>query len=139
MRGRLDGPSASAQVVRQSGVAAYEVELRESSGNKAAQYVVWVNASTGSVFAFVDLRLQINLAAPIVGRERAAALAIAALGVPGETVTSAELAIDFATGAQLSAWQVGLGVPTATQADVFEHLALVRVDAVTGATTIAKS
>jgi hypothetical protein len=64
---------------------------------------------------------------------------IAALGVPGDQATSAELSIDFSTGSQASAWQIGLGVPSATQADVFEHGALVRIDAITGEATIIKS
>jgi len=98
-----------------------------------------VNASTGDVFAFADLRAQMNVTLPLIGRERATELAIAAFGVPGETVTSADLSIDFSTGVQASAWDVGLGVPTATQADVFEHGALIRVDAVTGEATVVKS
>jgi hypothetical protein len=71
--------------------------------------------------------MQLNLTAPIVGRDRATELAIAALGVPGETVTSAELAIDFATGSQASAWQVSVGGET------------VRVDAASGLASIAGS
>ena len=119
--------SESVQLIRQAGVAAYKVEWKESGGTQTANFDVWVNASTGSVFAFVDLRIQLNLAAPLVGRERATALAITALGVPGETVTSAELAIDFTTGSQSSVWQVGFVSRT------------VRVDAVTGETTVVKS
>ena len=130
--------SESVQLIRQAGVATYEVEWKES-GTQAGKFDVWVNASTGSVFAFVDLRMQLNLTAPVLGQERATGLAIAALGIPGETVTSAELAITFAAGSQQSLWEVGLGVPTATQADVFEHGALVSVDAVTGETTTIKS
>jgi len=130
--------SESVQLIRQAGVAAYKVDWKES-GTQAGKFDVWVNASTGSVFAFVDLRMQLNLTAPVLGQERATGLAIAALGIPGETVTSAELAITFAAGSQQSLWEVGLGVPTATQADVFEHGALVSVDAVTGETTTIKS
>ncbi|MGD0019653.1 MAG: hypothetical protein ABSD62_10405 [Candidatus Limnocylindrales bacterium] len=129
----------SARLTRQAGVAAYDVEWKESGGGGATRFAVSVNASTGSVFAYVDLRMQLSVTAPIVGQARATELAIAALSVPGEQVTSAELAIDFATGAQASAWEVGLGVPSPTQADVFEHGALVRVDAVTGEATIVKS
>ncbi|MGD0248429.1 MAG: hypothetical protein ABSB75_05175, partial [Candidatus Limnocylindrales bacterium] len=96
-------------------------------------------ASSGVAFVFLDLRMQLSLALPIVGRDRASELAIAAFGVPGETVTSADLTIDFYTGSQRSVWAVGLGVPTPTQADVFEHGALVSVDAVTGLATVVKS
>ncbi len=60
-------------------------------------------------------------------------------GVPGETVTSAELTIEFVAESQQLAWEVGLGVPSATQADVFEFGALIRIDAVTGEATIVKS
>jgi len=124
--GNLEGLSESAQVVRRAGVAAYEVQWNPAEKD-ATTFVVWVNPSSGSVFAFIDLRMQLNLTAPIVGRERATALAITALGVPGETVTSAELAIDFTTGSQSSVWQVGFVSRT------------VRVDAVTGETTVVKS
>jgi hypothetical protein len=134
-----EGLSESAQLIRQAGVAAYDVEWKESGDSGVAKFDVWVNPSTGFVFAFVDLRMKLSVSAPIIGQLKATELAIAALGIPGETVTSAELAIDFATGSQASAWQIGLGGPTATQADVFEHGALVRVDAVTGETTIVKS
>ena len=130
----------SVQLIRQAGVAAYQVAWKDSGGTLADKFAVWVNASTGSVFAFVDLRIQLNLAAPIVSRATAIGLAIAALGVPGEMATSSDLTITFPlTGFQISSWDVGLGIPTATQPDVFEHGALVRVDAVSGETTIVKS
>jgi len=135
-----EGFTESAQLIRQAGVAAYKVDWKESGGNEVGKFGVWVNASTGSVFAFVDLRIQLNMTPPIVGRDRATKLAIAALGIPGETVTSAELTITFPlTGSQQSLWEVGLGVPTATQADVFEHGALVSVDALTGEAMIVRS
>jgi uncharacterized membrane protein YkoI len=130
-----EGFTESAQVVHQAGIAAYEVDW-----NDPTKFQILVNASSGSVFAFVDLRMQLNLIAPIVGQARATDLAVAALGVPGETVTSVDLTIDFtASGSQVSAWAIGLGVPTATQADLYEHGALVSVDAVTGQATIVKS
>jgi hypothetical protein len=48
--------------------------------------------------------------------------------------------IDFtASDSQVSTWSIGLGVPSATQADVYEHGALISVDAVTGQATIVKS
>ena len=134
-----DGLTESVQAVRGAGVAAYQVEWKQAGGMQDAQFEVLVNASTGSVFAFVDQRMQLNVSAPMVGQGRATELAIAALGVPGDQATSAELSIDFSTGSQASAWQIGLGVPSATQADVFEHGALVRIDAITGEATIIKS
>jgi hypothetical protein len=122
-----EGFTESAQLVRQAGVAAYDVEWKESGESGVVKFDVWVNASTGFVFSFVDLRMKLSVSAPIVGQLKATELAIAALGVPGETVTSAELVIDFTTGSQSSVWQVGLVSRT------------VRVDAVTGETTIVKS
>ena len=123
--------------INQAGVAAYLVTWSDAAG--VVKLEIAVNASTGDVFAYVDLGPQMNATPPLIGRARATELAIAAFGVPGETVTSAELAIDFETGSQVSSWQVGLGVPTATQADVFEHGALLSIDAVTGEATIVKS
>lgn len=136
---RMDvtGLIASVRFVNQAGVAAYLVTWRDAGG--AAKLEAAVNASTSDVFAYVDLRSSITITPPIVGRARAIELAIAAIGVPGETVTSAELAIDLAADPQVSSWEIGLGVPTATQADVFEHGAYIRVDAVTGVATIVKS
>jgi hypothetical protein len=127
------GLVASSRAITVAEVAAYMITLSDAGGT--AKLEIAVNASTGDVFAYADLRAQINVTLPLVGRTRATELAIAALGVPGETVTSAEQAIDLAT----SSWDIGLGVPTATQADVFEHGAFIRVDAVTGLATIVKS
>jgi hypothetical protein len=133
----VTGLVGSSRAINQAGVSAYLVTWSDTSG--VAELEIGVNASTGDVFAYADFRPQINVAPPMIGRARATELAIAAMGIPGETATSAELTIDFTTGSQVSAWDVGLGVPTATQADVFEHGALIRVDAVTGEATIVKS
>lgn len=130
-----EGSTVSVRVMHQAGVAAYEV-----AWNDPTKLQAFVDASTGAVFAFVDLRMQLNLTAPFVGRVRATETAIATIGVPGEIVTSADLTIDFGSGdTQGWAWSIGLGVPSATQADVYEHGALVSVDAVTGKATIVKS
>jgi hypothetical protein len=134
-----EGPADSVQVTRHGGVAAYQLDWKDAR-TAAPRFRLFVNASTGAVFAYLDLRTQLAVTAPIVGRARATSLAIAAFGVPGEIVTSADLAIEFAAdGAQGSEWTIGLGVPTATQADVYEHGALLQVDAVTGEATVIKS
>jgi len=129
----------SAQVVNGGGVAAYQVSWLDSGAVATPRLRILVNPSTGAVFAFADLRSQPNLTPPIIGRTRATELAIGALGIAGETVTSAELAMTFTESGQESTWQVGLGIPSATQADVYERGALVSVDAVTGLATIVKS
>jgi hypothetical protein len=130
-----EGFTVSVRVMHQAAVAAYEVDW-----NDPTKFLALVNASSGVVFAFVDQRPQLNLTAPIVGQARATDAAIAAIGVPGEIVLSAELGTDFGSGeSQKWAWSIELGVPSATQADVYEHGALVSVDAVTGQATIVKS
>jgi hypothetical protein len=127
----------SFRAINQGGVSAYLVTWSDAAG--VPRLEIAVNAATGDVFAYADLRVQMNVTPPLIGRTRATELAIAAFGVPGETVTSAELAIDFWTGSQVSTWNVGLGIPTATQADVFEQGAYITVDAVTGEATVVKS
>jgi hypothetical protein len=131
-----EGLAETTRLVDGGGVAAYEASWADSG---VARLRVLVNPSTGAVFAFVDLRAQPDLTPPIIGRTRAAGLAISALGIAGERVLSAELAITFTETGQESAWEVGLGIPSATQADVYEHGALVSVDAITGLATIIKS
>jgi hypothetical protein len=135
-----EGLTESGQLTQQAGVAAYDVTWKDAVTTATPKLQVFVNAATGAVFAFVDLRFQPNLTAPIVGRGRATETAIATIGIPDEIVLSADLGADFGSGdAQVWAWSIGLGVPSATQADVYEHSALVSVDAVTGQATIVKS
>jgi hypothetical protein len=131
------GLIASSRAITQAGVSAYLVTWSDSAG--VAKLEAAVNAATGDVFAYADLRSGVSVNLPLIGRARATELAIAAMGIAGETVTSAEFATDLSTGSQVSTWNVGLGVPTATQADVFEFGALVSVDAVSGETAIVKS
>ncbi len=135
-----DGLTESGHLMEKAGVAYYEVTWNDAGAAATPEFQVLVNASTGAAFAFVDLRPQLDLTAPIVDRARATETAIAAIGVPGEIVLSADLGTDSASGdAQVWAWSIGLGVPSATQAEVYEHGALVSVDAVTGQATIVKS
>ena len=135
-----EGLTESGQLMQQAGVAYYDVTWKDAGATATPKFRVLVNASTGATFAFIDLRPQLNLTAPIVDRARATETAIAAIGVPGEIVLSADLGMDSGSGdAQVWAWSIGLGVPSATQADVYEHGALVSVDAVTGQATIVKS
>ncbi|HEX7590429.1 MAG TPA: hypothetical protein VF375_00620 [Candidatus Limnocylindrales bacterium] len=112
---------------------------KDGSGLAYTKYQVSVNATTGAVFAYLDLRLARGLAAPIVGKSRATTLAIAALGKPGQQVLAADFSVDFSSGTQVSTWDVSLGVPSATKSSVFEAGGLVRVDAATGAAMIGKS
>jgi hypothetical protein len=90
-----DGLVESAQVINRGGVAAYEVSWVDAGAVATPRLLILVNPSTGAVFAFADLRTQPDLTPPIIGRTRATELAISALGIAGETVTSAELAMTF--------------------------------------------
>ena len=54
-------------------------------------------------------------------------------------MNSASLTVDFSTGAQVSKWDVSMGVPIADGSQTIEQKFVVRVDALTGATTIVKS
>jgi hypothetical protein len=127
-----EGFSATIETVRVAGVAAYRVDWHDGSGLAAFQ--VLVNGSTAAVFAYADLRAPGGPALPVVGRGRASALAIATFGDPGETVIDAEFAIDG--GHWL--WQVGMGVPSVSDPEVFERGGYLTVDAVSGEVTIVK-
>ena len=127
-----EGMTESAQLKTVAGVSAYEITWNDAGGVHAGKFEVSVNAATGSVFAYVDLRMQMALTAPILGATRATALAIAAAAIPelGGVARSVSFGIDFATGAQVSAWAVAVGVPSTTT------VAVVTVDAVTGTVTV---
>lgn len=128
--------SVSVRHIDRAGAGAFEADWTPADGS--TPYRVFVNATTAEVFGFAALN-DGALAMPVIGRSRAIELAVAELGVPGETVTSAELTVDCPAGDSPKAiWAIGLGVPTATQADVFENGAYVTVDAVTGQATIVK-
>jgi len=134
-----DGLTEAVTDIDQAGVAGYLVSWTDISANATSSFEIFVNASTGAVATFVDLRMELPLAAPVVGAGRADQLALVAVSIPGESVLSTDLEIGFSAGSQTSAWQVGLGVPSATQSGAYEHGALVSVDATSGRATIAKS
>jgi hypothetical protein len=56
-----EGFVESAQATSQAGIAAYQVDWQDSSAPATPKFRLLVNASTGKVFAFVDLRMQLNL------------------------------------------------------------------------------
>jgi hypothetical protein len=128
------GMTESADLKTVAGVSAYEITWNDAAGVHAGKFEVSVNAATGNVFAYVDLRMQLALTPPIVGSSRATALAVAAAGIPGETARSVDFAIDFATGVEVSTWRISLSVPGAA-AGSYEHVAVVTVDAVSGTAT----
>lgn len=134
-----DGLTESASTIRVAGVAARQIVWTDPSGVPSAKYAVSVNAATGSVFAFLDERMQLSLTVPVIGSARASELAVAALGSPSQTLATPELSIDFSSGSQASAWQIGLGLPGATKSGALEFAGLVSVDAVTGVATIVQS
>jgi hypothetical protein len=137
---QLGGLTESAEQLHRAGVAAFQVSWTDPTASPAATLRVLVNAETAAVFACVDAFLWFDPLVPVVGRARATEIALAVVNSPGMIVTSAEWTTYFqADGLQLSTWTVGLGEPSATQADVFVHGAVVSVDAATGEATIMKS
>jgi hypothetical protein len=132
-----DGLTVAGGIKTSAGVSAYDFTWTDSLGS--AKFLISVNPATDSVFAYADLRTELPLALPMVGRARASQLAIDADDRPGNQVLSADLTVEFGTGAQVSTWMVGLGVPTATDPNVYEHGAAIQIDALTGAATVLKS
>ena len=127
----------SSELKTVSGVSAYDFTWTDSLGS--AKFTISVNPSTQAVFAYADLRMQRPLTLPILGQNRATAIAVAARNVPGDQVNSSSLTVDFSTGAQVSTWDVSMGVPIADGSQTIEQKFVVRVDASTGATTTVKS
>jgi hypothetical protein len=123
-----DGTATSVYVVTWSG-----------QGFDAPGISVSVNPSSGKAFAFADLRWSVPLVVPAIGAAAAGRLAIAAAPTSGLTVQSAEL--QFGSGA--ASWTVTLGAPgtsgATASASASDHGAIVNVDAVSGAVTVAKS
>jgi hypothetical protein len=132
-----DGLTVAGSINTSAGVSAYDFTWTDSLGS--AKFLISVNPATGSVFAYVDLRANLPLARPMVGQARATQLAIDTDGRPGNQFIAADLSIDFGTGVQVSTWLVSLGVPTATDPNVYEHGAAIQIDALTGAATVLKS
>jgi hypothetical protein len=118
------------------GVAILQVDWAYKGSSNTVLRVL-ANARTGEAFVFVNLWNPTGLVPPVIGRARAIEIALAADGVEGDQVLGAELAIGI--GELDSSWTIGLGVPTATQADVYGHGAAISVNAVTGEATILKS
>jgi hypothetical protein len=127
----------SSELKTVAGVSAYDFTWTDSLSS--AKFMISVNPATEAVFAYADLRMDLPLALPILGHDRATAIAVGARNVPGDQVNSATLRVDFSSGAQVSIWDVSMGVPTVDGSQTVEQKFVVRVDALTGATTIVKS
>jgi hypothetical protein len=121
-----DGLAAQAQFVHGASVAYYDVTWSAPGADKIA-LDVRVNASSGAVFAYRDLRSGIELTAPIVGRAAAIQLAQASTYASGETPDAPEMqSPDLQAYADSWMWMVGFpdGV--------------LYVNAVTGEVSVAK-
>jgi hypothetical protein len=132
-----DGLTESVSTIQAAGVAAYQVIWTDPSGVKSPEFEVSVNAATGSVFAFLDERMLLNITAPVIGSGRATQIAIAAFGATGAAAGSAELSIDFTGGSQASIWRIRLNASGGTAPDAEGSTPVVSVDAVTGNATVA--
>ena len=105
----IEGLEAAVELMQSAGVAAYKATWKTRDDAKPMIQVL-VAASTGAVFAYLDLSLPINLTAPIISRARAVDLAMASAGWSGPPV-SADLRLSFnARGAQVSVWRIVAGV-----------------------------
>jgi hypothetical protein len=134
-----EGFSESVKLIEQAGIAAYDVKWTKLSGVEVPMFEVLVTASTGVAFAYMDLRMLLGLTPPLIGRQKASELAIAALDQPGAEVASADFTIDFPGGTQATTWTVGFGAAGSTASDGSAGSVFVRVDAVTGVATVEKS
>ena len=132
-----DGLAMASKIKTSAGVSAYDFTWSDSLGS--AKFLISVNPVTGSVFAYADLRMGLPLALPLVGQARATQLAIDTDGRPGNQLIAADFNIDFASGVQISTWMVDLGVPTATDPNVYEHGSVIQIDALTGTAKVMKS
>lgn len=108
-----------------------------AGADNSPDYRVFINAIDGRVFAF-EIGSRAGSSVPLVGRAEAVRRAQAAIPEPGQLVLNADLQLDTFTGVAVWTWQIGLGVPTATQADVFQGGGYVTVDATSGTTTVVK-
>ena len=125
----LDGLTAATTLKSVGLTSAYEVTWTDVTGT-ATGMSVWVNASTGDPFAFTYQRLEVQLAAPVIGATAAGKLAVALVSTSGEAVTSADFTFDL----EHPTWTVHLAVPGAAGASS-THGADVSVNAATGAAT----
>jgi preprotein translocase subunit SecE len=106
----VEGLGAAVELMQSAGVAAYKVTWTTRDDVATPMIQVLVAASTGAVFAYLDLSLSIHLIAPIISRARAVDLAMASAGWSGPPV-SADLRLSFnARGAQVSVWRIVAGV-----------------------------
>ena len=136
----LTQATETTETIHRGGVPTIVVSWTDSGASLGSARRVFVNAEKGAVFAYVRSTLAFDPVVPVVGRTRASEVALALINWPGMSVTSAEWNLYFAAdGSQVATWTVGMNEPSATQADVFIHGAVVSVDAASGATTIAKS
>ena len=131
-----DGLIAQTRLLPSNLGSAVEVTFA-AAGNPAPRYRLFVNGMTGQVFAFA-IGSFAEAGVPVVGRAEAIRRAQEAIPEQGQLVLSAELQFDTWSVSPTWTWQIGLGVPTATQADVFEGGGYVTVDAVSGETTVVK-
>jgi hypothetical protein len=134
------GLTATASQLPQNLGTGFEVRFATSGAAPADRYRVFVNGPTGQVFAFESGQWSGQV--PVVGRAEAVRRAQAAIPEAGQVVLDAELVPDLSTGQLVWTWQIGLGVPTGTEAQAGETVysggGYVTVDATSGVTTVVK-
>jgi len=121
-----DGLAAQTQLVHGASVAYYDVTWSAPGAGKTV-LEIRVNASSGAVFAYRDLRSGIELSAPIVGRNAAIRLAQESTYASGETPDGPEMQSPDLQ-AYLDSWTWTVGFPDG----------VLFVDAVTGEVSVGK-
>jgi hypothetical protein len=103
------------------------------------QRVLGVNASTGKVFRYSDLRREfVPPGKPAIERDVAVAAAIAASGLEKAVSTGEDLQVAFdSNGKQRLVWRISLQAPIdSTDATSYNNYALVEVDAISGVAVV---
>ena len=131
-----DGLIAQTRLLPSDLGSAIEVTFA-AAGDPAPRYRLFVNAMSGKVFAF-EIGSLTEVPMPVLGRAEAILRAQEAIPEQGQLVLNADLQFDTWSVSPAWTWQIGLGVPTATEADVFQGGGYVTVDATSGETTVVK-
>ena len=103
----VTGLAISVTQVQAADVSSYQVSWKDPSASDD-DFDVFVNAGSGSVFAFLDRRQGVALVAPLIGQTAATNLATAAIRAPTTLWSTAELSLGFDSD---STWSLTYGVP----------------------------
>lgn len=133
-RGRDTTGRVATTELRAGGATSVYLVSWVGRGSDAAGLSASVNPSSGKPFGFIDGPSEIQMVMPTIGAHAAGKLALVAVSTPGQVVVSADFRFDL----EHPSWDISLALPHPTASAAPEHGAFVSVDAVSGATTVAK-